>query len=91
METKTYFRAKKHMTKYCRINCSDCKLGIMHNNKHVNCHVLEFDYPEVAEELMQEYIDKTFPNGYINCIQTKQIEDVAKCNKFESCTECMEN
>jgi hypothetical protein len=68
MDVKTYFRAKKHMTSCCKINCTNCKLGIMENDKHVDCKSLEFHYQEIAEEIIQEYIDKTFPNGYVICI-----------------------
>jgi len=90
MNVKTYFRTKKHMTNCCK-NCATCQLGIMNNSKHVSCTVLELDYPEVAEEIVKKYIDKTFPNGYVVCIQSGKIEDISKCNKFESCTECLNN
>lgn len=60
MDVKTYFDTKRKMTKYCLKNqCfPECPLDIMNNGMHVNCVVLEQDYPDKAIEIIQRYIDK---------------------------------
>jgi hypothetical protein len=47
------------------------------------------DYPEIAVEIIEEYITKQFLEGYIICIRTNKPESINKCNKYISCTECM--
>jgi len=90
MDVKTYFDIKKEMTECCyKQTCSDeCPMHILNNEMHVNCKVLEFDYPEVAERIIKEYIDNRFPNGHIICAFDKKYADVGRCNKYESCKEC---
>lgn len=60
MNVKTYFDIKKEMTGYCyKGQCdSECPLSQLNNGMYVNCMVLEQDYPEKAEKIIQEYIDK---------------------------------
>lgn len=92
MDDKTYFNIKKEMTKYCyRQICSDdCPFHIMQNGMHVNCKVLEFDYPDRAEEIIKDYLKNKFPNGYVLCFRDSMARDATLCNKYESCTECIE-
>ncbi len=61
MDVKTYFDTKREMTKYCyKQNCSnECPLHIMNNEMHVNCIVLEQDYPEKAEKIILDYIKES--------------------------------
>ncbi len=91
MDDKTYFNIKKEMTNYCYKGvCDDeCLFHIMNNGMHVNCKVLEFDYPDKAEEIVKDYLKNKFPEGYVICIRTHKAESVYKCNKYDSCTECM--
>jgi hypothetical protein len=86
MDIKTYFSAKRKMTHYCNLGCENCQLSILNNKMHVACEKLEQDYPETAEEIMQNYIEKS--EGYIICAGTLEKQLVSRCNKFESCTEC---
>ena len=91
MNVKTYFDIKKEMTGYCyKGQCnSECPLSQLNNGMFVNCMVLEQDYPEKAEKIMLNYLDKKFPEGYIVCAKNLQFESVLRCNKYESCTECI--
>jgi hypothetical protein len=94
MNVKTYFDTKRKMTNYCNketcnMNNSKCPFSILNNSKHVNCLKLEMDYPEIAVEIIEEYITKQFLEGYIICIRTNKPESINKCNKYISCTECM--
>lgn len=91
MDVKTYFDTKREMTGYCYkgICDQDCKMHILNNGMYVNCKVLEFDYPEKAEKIILTYLENKFPEGYIICAKTLQPQSVWKCNKYESCTECM--
>lgn len=90
MDVKTYFNIKKEVTHYCykQICDQECPLHILNNGMYVNCKVLEFDYPEVAEEILKDYLKQKYPNGYVICAIDGKIEDIIKCNKFESCEEC---
>lgn len=78
MDVKTYFDTKRKMTKYCyKQNCSnECPLHIMNNEMHINCIVLEQDYPEKAEKIIQEYIDNK--------------ERILKMNQWWKCPICGE-
>jgi len=64
MDAKTYFKRKKFVTNYCnKGNCfdnqsSDCPLSIMNNGMFMRCSVLEQCYPEVAGQLILDYIEK---------------------------------
>jgi len=91
MYVKTYFEAKREMTGYCyKEQCSnECPLGIMNNGMYVNCVKLEQNYPQIAQRIMKEYLDKKFPEGYVVCIRSHKAESVNKCNKYDSCTKCM--
>lgn len=94
MDVKTYFDTKREMTGYCyKSQCHDngynCPLSIMNNGMYVNCTVLEQCYPDKAEKIILEYLDKKFPEGYIVCAKSLRFESVLRCNEYESCTECM--
>lgn len=90
MDVKTYFDTKREMTGYCyKGECSnECPLGQLNNGLYVNCITLEQDYPNIAEGIIQYYIDNK-PTGYF-CMKTGEpITDIGKCNAQQSCTECM--
>ncbi len=89
MNINTYFNAKKEMTGCCyKQNCSsECPLGQLNNGLYVNCITLEQDYPNIAEGIIQYYIDNK-PTNYF-CMKTSEpITDISKCNAQQSCTEC---
>jgi len=93
MYVKTYFEAKREMTNYCdkgtcNMNNPNCPFSILNNGMYVNCVKLEQDYPESAQIIMKQYLDKKFPEGYRICIRTHKAESVYKCNKYDSCMEC---
>lgn len=90
MDVKTYFNTKREMTGYCyKGECSnECPLGQLNNGLYVNCITLEQDYPNIAEGIIQYYIDNK-PTNYF-CMKTGDpITDIGKCNVRQSCTECM--
>lgn len=89
MDIKEYFSAKKEITKYCKdieSHCSECPFSIFNNSKYVDCKVLEYDYPDEVEKIIQKYIDSKNSKYYCG-IDSKQA-DITRCNKFESCKEC---
>lgn len=87
MDIKTYFKNKAEFTRYCnKLGCYECPLHIMNNNKHVSCSTLEFDYPEVAVDIVQKYIKEK--EDFIFCLKTLKKQSYKKCNAYESCTEC---
>lgn len=59
MDVKTYFNTKREMTGYCYkgLCSSECPLDIINNGMYVNCTVLEQDYPDKAEKIIQDYMD----------------------------------
>lgn len=61
---------------------------MMNNGIGVRCSVLEQDYSEVAEQIMNESIKLKYPNGYIICISSKEYADIDKCKKYEDCEDC---
>jgi len=60
------------------MNNSNCPLSILNNGMYVNCVKLEQDYPQVAQRIMKEYLDKKFPEGYVICIRSHKAESVNK-------------
>lgn len=42
----------------CKIFCQDCPLSESNNGKDVSCGKLEYYFPEVAEQLLQDWFDK---------------------------------
>jgi len=90
MDVRLYFDIKRKVTQYCnKGDCSTtCPLHIMNNGMHVSCKVLEFDYPEIADKIMKDSLKTLYPYGYVICAKSGKCEDIFKCSKYESCTEC---
>lgn len=59
MDVETYFDTKREMTGYCYKGLcnSECPLGQINNGLYVNCITLEQDYPNIAEGIIQYYIE----------------------------------
>lgn len=80
MEFHVYIRAKNRITgatmrrPECKISCQDCPLSGHNSGKRCRCSTLEYFFPEVAEAIVQDWLDKhpvrtlkevvesTFPN-----------------------------
>lgn len=62
-KTENYFAEKRRMTKraengLCKLDCSNCPLCSVNNNKGLSCTASETLYPEKAIEIVQKWSDE---------------------------------
>lgn len=62
-KTENYFNEKLRMTKrsangLCKLDCSNCPLCSINNNKGQSCTAFEMFYPEKAIEIVQRWSDE---------------------------------
>lgn len=70
-KTANYFVEKRRMTKrakngLCKLDCSNCPLCSINNNKGQSCTAFEMLYPEKAIEIVQKWSDEHPQRTYLS-------------------------
>lgn len=70
-KTENYFAERQRMTKQqkdgtCKLECTDCPLGIENNGADVPCSNFEMLYPENAIDIVQKWSNEHPPKTYLS-------------------------